>query len=55
MKRTTVSGIGMPKRFASTLAAFHSGILAYYDFERLFTALLKEINNGSSKKSVGNF
>nr|VFK51788.1 MAG: Transposase [Candidatus Kentron sp. TC]VFK64713.1 MAG: Transposase [Candidatus Kentron sp. TC] len=40
-----VSGVGMLKRFANTLAAFRSGILAYYDFDRISTGPLKGANN----------
>nr|VFK01718.1 MAG: Transposase [Candidatus Kentron sp. LFY] len=45
IKRAMVSGIGMLKRFANTLAAFRSGILAYYDFNRISTGPLEGTNN----------
>jgi len=45
IKRAMVSGVGMLKRFANTLASFRSGILAYYDFDRLSTAPLEGTNN----------
>nr|VFK48701.1 MAG: Transposase [Candidatus Kentron sp. TC]VFK64530.1 MAG: Transposase [Candidatus Kentron sp. TC] len=45
IKRAAVSGIGMIERFANTLAAFRSGILAYYDFDRLSTGPLEGSNN----------
>ena len=35
----------MLKRFANTLAAFRSGILAYYDFDHLSTGPLEGTNN----------
>ena len=35
----------MIERFANTLAAFRSGILAYYDFDRLSTGPLEGSNN----------
>ncbi len=35
IKRAAVSGIQRLKQFANTLAAYRSGILAYYDFDRL--------------------
>nr|VFK47731.1 MAG: Transposase [Candidatus Kentron sp. TC]VFK50244.1 MAG: Transposase [Candidatus Kentron sp. TC] len=45
IKRAAVLGIGMLERFANTLAAFRSGILAYYDFDRLSTGSLEGTNN----------
>ena len=45
IERAMVSGIGMLKRFANTLAAFRSGILAYYDFNRISTGPLEGTNN----------
>ena len=45
IKRAMVSGVGMIKRFANTLAAFRSGILAYYDFNRISTGPLEGTNN----------
>lgn len=45
VKRATASGIGMLKRFANTLASFRSGILAYYDFDRISTGPLEGTNN----------
>jgi transposase len=45
VKRATISGIQMLKRFANTLASYRSGILAYYDFDRLSTGPLEGTNN----------
>ena len=45
IKRAAVSGIQMLKKFANTLAAHRSGILAYYDFDRLSTGPLEGTNN----------
>lgn len=45
IKRAAVSGIQMLKQFANTLAAYRSGILAYYDFDRLSTGPLEGTNN----------
>jgi transposase len=45
IKRARVSGIQMLKTFANTLAAYRSGILAYYDFDRLSTGPLEGTNN----------
>nr|VFK51823.1 MAG: Transposase [Candidatus Kentron sp. TUN]VFK57965.1 MAG: Transposase [Candidatus Kentron sp. TUN]VFK59893.1 MAG: Transposase [Candidatus Kentron sp. TUN]VFK62110.1 MAG: Transposase [Candidatus Kentron sp. TUN]VFK63208.1 MAG: Transposase [Candidatus Kentron sp. TUN] len=45
VKRATTSGVGMLKRFANTLGAYRSGILAYYDFDRLSTGPLEGTNN----------
>lgn len=45
IKRANVSGISMLKRFAKTLAAHRSGILAYYDCNGLSTGPLEGTNN----------
>ena len=45
IKRAAVSGIQMLKQFANTLAAYRSGILAYYDYDRLSTGPLEGTNN----------
>ncbi len=45
IKRAAVSGIRMLQQFAKTLAAYRSGILAYYDFDRLSTGPLEGTNN----------
>jgi len=45
IKRAAVSGITMLKQFANTLAAYRSGILAYYDFDRLSTGPLEGTHN----------
>jgi len=45
IKRAAVAGIQMLKQFANTLAAYRSGILAYYDFDRLSTGPLEGTNN----------
>nr|VFK56196.1 MAG: Transposase [Candidatus Kentron sp. TC] len=45
IERAMVSGIGTLNRFTNTLAAFRSGILAYYDFERISTGPLEGANN----------
>ena len=44
VKRAEVSGIGILKTFAHTLAAHRSGILAYYDYP-ISTGRLEGINN----------
>jgi transposase len=43
-KRAQISGIGMLKKFANTLLAHRSGILAYYDFP-ISTGPLEGTNN----------
>ena len=45
IKRAAISGIQMLTKFAKTLAAHRSGILAYYDFDRLSTGPLEGTNN----------
>ncbi len=45
IKRAAASGINMLKKFAKTLAAYRSGILAYYDFDGLSTGPLEGTNN----------
>lgn len=45
VKRASVSGVQMLQRFANTLAAFRSGILAYYDFNGISTGPLEGTNN----------
>ena len=45
IKRAMASGVGMLKRFAKTMGAFRSGILAYYDSNRLSTGPLEGTNN----------
>ncbi len=45
IKRAMTSGIRMLQQFAKTLAAYRSGILAYYDFDGLSTGPLEGTNN----------
>jgi transposase len=45
IKRAAVSGIQMLIQFGKTLAAYRSGILAYYDFDGLSTGPLEGTNN----------
>ena len=44
IRRAEASGIGMLKKFAKTLAAYRSGILAFYDY-RISTGPLEATNN----------
>jgi transposase len=45
IKRAAVSDIRMLQQFSKTLAAYRSGILAYYDFDQLSTGPLEGTNN----------
>jgi transposase len=45
IKKARVSGVRMLQRFAKTLSTYRSGILAYYDFDRLSTGPLEGTNN----------
>lgn len=45
VKRAAVSGVHMLVKFSKTLAAYRSGILAYYDFDQLSTGPLEGTNN----------
>jgi transposase len=45
IKRAAASGIRMLMRFANTLAAYRTSILAYYDFNGLSTGPLEGTNN----------
>ena len=45
IKRAAASSVNMLKTFANTLAAYRSGILAYYDFDGLSTGPLEGTNN----------
>ncbi len=45
IKKAQISGIQMLHKFAKTLAAYRSGILAYYDFDGLSTGPLEGTNN----------
>lgn len=44
IRRAEASGLGMLKKFAKTLAAYRSGILAFYDY-RISTGPLEATNN----------
>jgi len=43
--KAAASNVGILKQFAKTLAAYRSGILAYYDFDGLSTGPLEGTNN----------
>ena len=45
IKKATASGVNRLSQFAKTLAAYRSGILAYYDFDGLSTGPLEGTNN----------
>lgn len=45
IKKAAASGVNMLSQFAKTLAAYRSGILAYYDFDGLSTGPLEGTNN----------
>jgi len=45
VKKAAASDVNMLKKFSKTLAAHHSGILAYFDFGGLSTGPLEGINN----------
>jgi len=45
IKRASISGIRMLQQFSKTLAAYRSGILAYYDYDGLSTGPLEGTNN----------
>jgi len=45
IKKAAASDVNLLKQFSKTLAAHHSGILAYFDFDGLSTGPLEGTNN----------